>query len=43
MDNQTISCPRCMKSITLVINDGGDKVPNQRCWHCNEQLSRARM
>ena len=39
MEKQIISCPRCMKPVKLVIDFGGDKIHNQRCWHCDEQLS----
>ncbi len=39
MDQQIISCPRCMKSVKVVLDNGVDKIHNQRCWHCEEQLS----
>ena len=39
MNHQIISCPRCMKTVKLIINNGGDRLHNQHCWHCDEQLS----
>jgi len=26
-------------SVKLVIDNGGDRLRNQKCWHCEEQLS----
>ncbi len=39
MVHQIISCPRCMKTVKMQINNGGDTIRNQKCWHCYEQLS----